>query len=105
MAVDFMEQHRMDFEPFVEDDVPFDRVSVSDLPYYSSSSTLQTCAEMLLGVVIWVSLHYSSSLMFQEIQALSLATGVNVVIHQLDSPWWEVQNFGPGVRSIHLSYV
>jgi OTU domain-containing protein 3 len=28
---DFIEQHKEDFEPFIEDDQPFDKVSVLDL--------------------------------------------------------------------------
>lgn len=39
-----------------------------------------------------------------ELQAMSLVYQVNIVIHQLDQPRWEVNNFGAEQRSIHLSY-
>lgn len=39
-----------------------------------------------------------------EIQAFSLLHKVNVTIHQLESPRWEIKNFGSEVRTVHLSY-
>lgn len=42
-------------------------------------------------------------LISKEIQAASVLLGVNITIHQLDSPRWDVVNFA-GARSIHLSY-
>jgi OTU domain-containing protein 3 len=36
--------------------------------------------------------------------ALSRALRVNVCIHQLDQPRWEISNYGPDRRAVHLSY-
>eukprot|EP01118_Nematostelium_gracile_P004654 TRINITY_DN15518_c0_g1_i1.p1 TRINITY_DN15518_c0_g1~~TRINITY_DN15518_c0_g1_i1.p1 ORF type:complete len:174 (+),score=44.85 TRINITY_DN15518_c0_g1_i1:3-524(+) len=38
-----------------------------------------------------------------ELQAMSVLHQVNIVVHQLATPRWEIANF-PGNRSIHLSY-
>ena len=38
-----------------------------------------------------------------EIQAASQLYQVNITIHQLNQPRWEIPNF-PGKRTIHLSY-
>ena len=40
-----------------------------------------------------------------EIQAMSMQYGVNIVIHQLDTPRWEVNNFPKNSKQIHLSFV
>lgn len=40
-----------------------------------------------------------------EIQAASLLYNVNVIIHQLDQPRWEIVNFEDAkTKTIHLSY-
>ena len=39
-----------------------------------------------------------------EIQALSRHLCVNIVIHQADTPRWEVNNWPKTQRQIHLSY-
>jgi hypothetical protein len=38
-----------------------------------------------------------------ELQAMSLLFKINIAIHQLNSPRWEIVNFA-GDRTIHLSY-
>eukprot|EP01130_Rhizamoeba_saxonica_P017370 TRINITY_DN8400_c0_g1_i1.p1 TRINITY_DN8400_c0_g1~~TRINITY_DN8400_c0_g1_i1.p1 ORF type:complete len:408 (-),score=72.13 TRINITY_DN8400_c0_g1_i1:128-1234(-) len=76
---DFMERNRFDYEPFVEDDEPFERY----IPRMRSNAT------------------WGGQL---EIQAASVRYVVNIIIHQLDQPRWEVINFSPDTRTIHLSY-
>jgi OTU domain-containing protein 3 len=40
-----------------------------------------------------------------ELQALSLAFNVNITVHQLEAPWFELINFDLGdTRMVHLSY-
>ncbi|PRP88955.1 hypothetical protein PROFUN_02233 [Planoprotostelium fungivorum] len=78
-TVECLEENRPFFEPFIEDDVPFDR-------YISDMKKNGTWGGHL------------------ELQAMSLVYQVNIVIHQLDQPRWEVNNFGAEQRSIHLSY-
>jgi len=77
-VVKHIEQNRSHFEPFVEDDVPFEQ-------YVAKMRTDRTWGGHL------------------EIQAASQAYGVNITIHQHNMPRWEVTNF-PNERSIHLSY-
>ncbi len=38
-----------------------------------------------------------------ELQAMSLLFQINIAIHQLNSPRWEIVNFAGG-KTIHLSY-
>jgi len=40
-----------------------------------------------------------------EIQAMSKLYGINITIHQVDQPRWEVVNHAPTARSIHLRYL
>jgi len=77
--MDFVEAQREAFEPFVEDDIPFE-VYVSDMRKMSSWG----------GHI--------------EIQAFSLQYQCNVIIHQLDQPRWEVNNHDLPKKTIHLSY-
>lgn len=39
-----------------------------------------------------------------ELQAMSLGYEVNIVIHQLDKPRWEIVNFPSSQKTIHLAY-
>eukprot|EP01117_Protostelium_nocturnum_P006675 TRINITY_DN2402_c0_g1_i1.p1 TRINITY_DN2402_c0_g1~~TRINITY_DN2402_c0_g1_i1.p1 ORF type:complete len:549 (-),score=198.23 TRINITY_DN2402_c0_g1_i1:24-1670(-) len=78
-TVDCIEENREMFEPFIEDDVPFDKY----------------CIDMRKNG------EWGGHL---ELQAMSLICAVNITVHQLDSPRWEINNFGPTARSIHLSY-
>eukprot|EP01114_Cavostelium_apophysatum_P019962 TRINITY_DN6573_c0_g1_i2.p1 TRINITY_DN6573_c0_g1~~TRINITY_DN6573_c0_g1_i2.p1 ORF type:complete len:503 (+),score=145.03 TRINITY_DN6573_c0_g1_i2:119-1627(+) len=78
-ACNFIARNRENFEPFIEDDVPFDK-------YVAEMRQSSTWGGNM------------------EIQALSSVLGVNVVIHQLDFPRWEVNNYGPQTRAIHISY-
>jgi OTU domain-containing protein 3 len=76
----FVEENRDMFEPFVEDDVPF--------PDYVAKMKTNG--------------NWGGNI---EIQATSLLYSVNVIIHQLDQPRWEIINFeDPKTRAIHLSY-
>jgi OTU domain-containing protein 3 len=76
----FIEQHREDYEPFIEDDQTFDK-------YLANMRRNTTWGGNI------------------EIQAASLVYNINICIHQLEQPRWEISNFdGATVRTIHLSY-
>lgn len=79
-AVDHMLNNRFDFEPFIEDDVPFD----------DYIEEMEKDGE------------WGGNL---EIQALSIRYQFNVIVHQLDAPIFGITNFDPNVvRTIHLTY-
>ncbi|OMJ95161.1 hypothetical protein SteCoe_1535 [Stentor coeruleus] len=78
LAIEFMRENSEDFSPFVEDDEPFD-------DYIKRMSKLGTWGGNM------------------ELQALSLVLNVNIKIHRLGEPIWEITNFDRE-RSIHLSY-
>jgi len=78
--VDYIEAHREDFEPFIEDDEPFEK--------YVKSMRKNT---------IW-----GGNI---ELQSASLVFGVNIHIYQLAAPRWSVTNFtDEGHKFISLSY-
>jgi OTU domain-containing protein 3 len=77
--VDFLRANREDYEPFVEDDVPFD----------TYTNNMATNGE------------WGGNM---EIQAASMMLSVNITIHQLEQPRWEISNFDPTSRTLHLSY-
>ncbi|KAM0942738.1 putative ubiquitinyl hydrolase 1 [Dioscorea sansibarensis] len=80
MVVQYILNHREEFEPFIEDDVPFDE-------YCQSMEKDGTWAGHM------------------ELQAASLVTRVNICIHRAMSPRWYIRNFqGQEARMIHLSY-
>eukprot|EP00250_Pteridium_aquilinum_P007662 c17334_g1_i3 orf=599-1660(-) len=80
MVVDYIQAHREEFEPFLEDDVPFD-------DYCKSMRETSTWAGNM------------------ELQVISLVTHTNICIHRLLSPRWNIQNFrSTEARCIHLSY-
>eukprot|EP00268_Persea_americana_P013104 TRINITY_DN15704_c0_g1_i26.p1 TRINITY_DN15704_c0_g1~~TRINITY_DN15704_c0_g1_i26.p1 ORF type:complete len:400 (-),score=88.50 TRINITY_DN15704_c0_g1_i26:234-1286(-) len=80
MVVQHILKHREEFEPFIEDDAPFDE-------YCKSMEKDGTWAGHM------------------ELQAASLVTCSNICIHHIMSPRWYIQNFDrPGTRMIHLSY-
>lgn len=80
MVVEYIMNHREDFEPFVEDDVPFDE-------YCRSMQEDGTWAGHM------------------ELQAASLVTETNICIHRHMSPRWHIRNFNRiGTRTLHLSY-
>ncbi|XP_048417430.1 OTU domain-containing protein 3 [Stegostoma tigrinum] len=79
-TVDFMIKHRQDFEPFVEDDVPFDR-------YVANLEKPGT----FVGNDVIV--------------AFARNNQVNIVIHQLNAPLWQV--FGTrksNAIELHIAY-
>lgn len=80
-VVDYMRQHREDFEPFVEDDVPFDRHcnNLAQLGTYAGNDC----------IVAFARLHQ-----------------VSVVIHQLNTPCWQINGTESkkGVMELHISY-
>lgn len=79
-VVRFIAEHRADFEPFVEDDEPFDRY----------------VARMRRGGT------WGGHL---ELQAASLCYRANIFVHQLGLPRWDIVNFAePGARVLQLSY-
>ena len=75
-----MIQNRNDFEPFIEDDIPFD----------DYISEIEKDGE------------WGGNL---ELQALSMVYQFNAIVHQLDAPIFALANFDPNVvRTIHLTY-
>ncbi|VAH54033.1 unnamed protein product [Triticum turgidum subsp. durum] len=81
MVVHYILEHREEFEPFIEDEVPFD-------DYCDSMMKDGTWAGNM------------------ELQAGSLVTGRNICIHMLNSPRWYINNFSGREASnmVHLSY-
>lgn len=80
MVVDYIEAHREEYEPFLEDEVPFDN-------YCKNMRETSTWAGHM------------------ELQVISLVTHTNICIHRLLSPRWHIQNFkSTEARCIHLSY-
>ncbi|KAJ8530909.1 hypothetical protein K7X08_023790 [Anisodus acutangulus] len=80
MTVKFIRNSRDTFEPFIEDDVPFDE-------YCESMEKDGTWAGHM------------------ELQAASLVTHTNICIHRHMSPRWYIQNFdNHESRMLHLSY-
>ncbi|CAN6241340.1 unnamed protein product [Urochloa humidicola] len=81
MVVDYVVKHREDFEPFIEDEVPFE----------------EYCDSMLKDGT-WAG--------HMELQAASLLTRRNICIHMLNSPRWYINNFSgrEATNMIHLSY-
>ncbi|KAH9554446.1 hypothetical protein CY35_08G064700 [Sphagnum magellanicum] len=79
-VVDYVQEHREEFEPFVEDEVPFEE-------YCSTMREDGTWAGNM------------------ELQATSLVTGCNICIHQLKTPRWHIRNFeSADACTLHLSY-
>ncbi|KAI3997851.1 hypothetical protein MKX01_036321 [Papaver californicum] len=80
MVVKYIQDHRLEFEPFIEDEVPFDE-------YCDLMEKEGTWAGQM------------------ELQACSLVTRCNICVHRLMSPCWYMRNFeGHGSRVVHLSY-
>ncbi|KAK9109241.1 hypothetical protein Sjap_017301 [Stephania japonica] len=79
-VVKYIKDHREEFEPFIEDDVPFDE-------YCQSMEKDGTWAGNM------------------ELQAASLVTQSNICIHRVMSPRWYIRNFDDrSALMIHLSY-
>ncbi|KAM8927880.1 OTU domain-containing protein 3 [Pelodytes ibericus] len=79
-TVDYMIKHRDDFEPFVEDDVPFDR-HVGNLAQPGTFAGNDT------------------------IVAFARNNQVNVVIHQLNNPLWQIRGTEKtNSRELHIAY-
>lgn len=81
MIVQYIVKHREEFEPFIEDEVPFDKY----------------CDSMLKDGT-WAG--------HMELQAASLLTRRNICIHMLNSPRWYIHNFSgrEATNMVHLSY-
>ncbi|CAN0917411.1 OVARIAN TUMOR DOMAIN-containing deubiquitinating enzyme 7 [Linum grandiflorum] len=80
MVVQYIRKNREMFEPFLEDDVPFD----------------EYCQQMEKDGT-WAG--------HMELQAASLVTNSNICIHRYTSPRWYIQNFDRcGAHMVHLSY-
>ncbi|GKU98922.1 hypothetical protein SLEP1_g11857 [Rubroshorea leprosula] len=80
MVVQYIVKNREKFEPFIEDDVPFDK-------YCQSMAEDGTWAGQM------------------ELQAASLVTQSNICIHRNMSPCLHTKNFDSrGARMVHLSY-
>ncbi|KAK3416366.1 hypothetical protein EUGRSUZ_H02072 [Eucalyptus grandis] len=80
MVVQYILKNREMFEPFIEDDAPFEE-------YCKTMDNDGTWAGHM------------------ELQAASLVTRSNICIHRNMSPRWYIRNFDqPGARMIHLSY-
>ncbi|KAI4385131.1 hypothetical protein MLD38_003190 [Melastoma candidum] len=80
MVVQYIQRNREMFEPFIEDEVPFEE-------YCQTMDNDGTWAGHM------------------ELQAASLLTESNICIHRHMSPRWYIKNFEKfGTRMIHLSY-
>ncbi|KAJ4714837.1 OTU domain-containing protein 3 [Melia azedarach] len=80
MVVQYIEKNRETFEPFIEDDVPFN----------------EYCQSMEEDGM-WAG--------NMELQAASLVTHCNICIHRYMSPRWYIRNFNDQeARMVHLSY-
>lgn len=80
MVVQYISKNREMFEPFIEDEVPFEE-------YCKTMDNDGTWAGHM------------------ELQAASLVTRSNICIHRNMSPRWYIRNFDQhGARMIHLSY-
>ncbi|KAJ1273407.1 hypothetical protein BS78_06G277900 [Paspalum vaginatum] len=81
MVVEYIVKHREEFEPFIEDEVPFE----------------EYCDSMLKDGT-WAG--------HMELQAASLLTRRNICIHMLNSPRWYINNFSgrESTNMVHLSY-
>ncbi|KAG2724367.1 hypothetical protein I3760_01G013900 [Carya illinoinensis] len=80
MVVEYILKNREMFEPFIEDEVPFDE-------YCQSMEKEGTWAGHM------------------ELQAASLVTHCNICIHRNMSPRWYIRNFDEReARMVHLSY-
>ncbi|NXU56133.1 OTUD3 protein, partial [Turnix velox] len=79
-TVDYMIKQREDFEPFVEDDVPFDK-HVANLAQPGTFAGNDA------------------------IVAFARNNQMNVVIHQLNAPLWQIQGTDrKGARELHIAY-
>ncbi|NXG72447.1 OTUD3 protein, partial [Baryphthengus martii] len=79
-TVDYMRKQREDFEPFVEDDVPFEK-------HVTNLAKPGTFAGN------------------DAIVAFARNNQLNVVIHQLNAPLWQIQGTEkPNVRELHIAY-
>ncbi|KAB1214742.1 OTU domain-containing protein 3 [Morella rubra] len=80
MVVEYILKNRETFEPFIEDEVPFDEY-----------------CELMEKEGTWAG--------HMELQAASLVTHSNMCIHRSMSPRWYIRNFDDcGARMVHLSY-
>ncbi|CAK7337707.1 unnamed protein product [Dovyalis caffra] len=80
MVVQYIMKNREMFEPFIEDDVPFDEY-----------------CQLMDKDGTWAG--------HMELQAASLVTHSNMCIHRYMSPRWYIRNFNQhGARMVHLSY-
>ncbi|KAL6651832.1 hypothetical protein ACP70R_010757 [Stipagrostis hirtigluma subsp. patula] len=81
MVVDYIVKHREEFEPFIEDEVPFEKY-----------------CDFMLKDGTWAG--------HMELQAASLLTRRNICIHMLNSPRWYIKNFSghDATHMVHLSY-
>ncbi|XP_065594206.1 OTU domain-containing protein 3 [Cyrtonyx montezumae] len=79
-TVEYMIKHREDFEPFVEDDVPFEK-------HVTSLAQPGTFAGN------------------DAIVAFARNNQINVVIHQLNAPLWQIQGTDKSnARELHIAY-
>jgi len=76
---DYIFYNRQDFEPFIEDDEPFDA-------YLTRMRRNATWGGHL------------------EIQACTMLYQVNITIHQLNQPRWDLSFPGHSMKTIHFSY-
>lgn len=80
MVVQYIMNTREMFEPFIEDDVPFDEY-----------------CQLMEKDGTWAG--------HMELQAASLVTHSNICVHRYMSPRWYIRNFDQhGARMVHLSY-
>ncbi|XP_078447381.1 OVARIAN TUMOR DOMAIN-containing deubiquitinating enzyme 7-like [Wolffia australiana] len=79
VVVEYIKTHQEDFEPFIEDEVPFEK-------YCKSMREDGTWAGNM------------------ELQVASLVTRSNICIHHSSSPRWYIRNFhAQGSRMVHIA--
>uniref|UniRef100_A0A8C7NQ27 ubiquitinyl hydrolase 1 n=1 Tax=Oncorhynchus mykiss TaxID=8022 RepID=A0A8C7NQ27_ONCMY len=126
-TVQYMMAHRQDFEPFVEDDVPFaqhckmeiafgfyvkmlwDAQVFDGMPVILASVSLKIVSLIFLSVVFFLSVsNLSQPGTFagnDAIVAFARSQQLKVVIHQLNTPLWEINGSEKLVgRELHIAY-
>ncbi|KAH9514079.1 OTU domain-containing protein 3 [Bulinus truncatus] len=126
-VVNFMRHHRHDFEPFVEDDLPFDEHVEGLLWFMVSSSALVvygqwqcSCGIWSVAVLLWFMVSSSALVVYvKNLQKLGTHAGndaivafaklhnVNVIIHQLNGKPLMIQgpaNSNELTPQLHIAY-
>lgn len=113
--VDYIIKHRRDFEPFVEDEVQFERYGKNDPPsiflsiVHLSFSFVHSCQFKLFKYFNFFPVRnlgqngtYGGN---ESLVAFARLHDVNIIIHQLNEPCWQVTgSASPSSPELHISY-